>query len=137
MSYEILDHTADVCIRVSGRTFSEFLRTAALAMMDQITDRNRVESVIEEVFEVTGETKEEVLVRMLSEILYLHHAKKLVFKDIELDMRERDTLNGIIKGEEFDPGKHELALDIKAVTYHNLNIVRVNDKFIADIVFDI
>jgi len=137
MGYEILDHTADVLIRVSGSTFGEFLKSSALAMMDLLTDRESVEPDVEEVFEITGETREELLVRMLSEILYLHHVHKLVFKDIELDIQGGDTITGTIKGEKFDPAKHELDLDIKAVTYHNLKIARVDDKFIADIVFDI
>ena len=42
-----------------------------------------------------------------------------------------------LKGEKIDLGRHELLLDIKAATYHNLKIERVNDKFMAEIVFDI
>ncbi len=137
MSYELLDHTADLCIRVTGGSFSELLRNASLAMMEQITDRDKVKPSAREVFEVAGETKEELLVKLLSEILYLHETSRLVFKDIRLDVSNEKKAVAELSGEVYNPGKHELVNDIKAVTYHNLKIENVNDKFTADIIFDI
>lgn len=137
MSYELIDHTADICIRVTGGNFSELLRNASLAMMEQITDRDKVEPSVTESIEVTGETKEELLVRLLSEILYLHETSKLVFKDILVEVSNENKVVAELRGEGYDPGKHELTYDIKAVTYHDLKVKMVNDKFTADIVFDI
>jgi len=137
MKYEFLDHTADVCIRVFGGSFSELLSNAADALMDLIVDRETVKLSEEIPFEVNGETREELLVKMLGEILYLHQADKLVFKDIEIGNVARNRVAGILYGEAFDSTRHELQLDIKAATYHNLNIEKVNDKFKVDIVFDI
>jgi protein archease len=137
MSYEILDHTADLCIRVTGRDFKDFLRNASLAMMDQITDRDKVEPSVKETIEVTGETNEEILVRLLSEILYLHETSKLVFNDIRVEVSNENKVVAELQGERYYPRKHELYLEIKAVTYHDLKVEMVNDKFTADIVFDI
>ncbi len=139
MSYEILDHTADVCLRVHGDTFQDFLCNAALAMMDITVNRQSVLRVTESEFTVQGETREELLVRMLAEILYLHEVEQMVFGDITIDLVIGDEYKLIAKlyGEKTDTSKHELELDIKAVTYHNLNVEKVNDKFKADIVFDI
>ena len=137
MSYELLDHTADLCIRVTGESFGELLRNASLAMMDQITDRDGVNTSVREIIEVTGDTKEEILVRLLSEILYLHETSRLVFKDIRLEMSNETRVAAELSGEKYDSSKHELVNDIKAVTYHGLKVERVNDRFTADIVFDI
>jgi len=137
MSYEILDHTADLCIRVTGRDFKDFLRNASLAMMDQITDRDKVEPSVKETIEVTGETNEEILVRLLSEILYLHETSKLVFNDIRVEVSNEHKVAAELRGEGYDPGKHELTYDIKAVTYHGLKVEMVNDKFTAEIIFDV
>ena len=137
MSYELLDHTADLSIRVTGRSFGEFLRNASLAMTEQIADTDRVEPSVKEVIEATGETKEEILVRLLNEILYLHETGKLVFKDIRVEVSNENKAAAELWGEKYDFAKHELALEIKAVTYHGLKIEMVNDKFTADIVFDI
>jgi Uncharacterized conserved protein len=85
MNYEILDHTADVCIRVYGKSFEEILTNAARAMMELITDREMVEISEEIRIEVEGETKEELLVHWLQEILYFHQVKKMFFHDFEVD----------------------------------------------------
>ncbi len=137
MKYEILDHTADLCIRVFGKNVLELIENAAYALMELIVDRESVKSSKDIQFEIIGDTNEELLIKMLGEILYLHEVEKLVFRDIEIESVTPNHITGKLSGERFDSSRHELELDIKAATYHNLNIEKVNDKFKADIVFDI
>lgn len=137
MSFEVFEHTADIGVRVFGRDLAELLRNAALALMTLITDRESVRPVEEVVFEAEAETGEELLIKMLSEILYIHQVRKMVFCEAEIELTNGYRLKGSLKGEKIDPGRHELLLDIKAATYHNLKIKRVNDRFMAEIVFDI
>lgn len=137
MSFEVFEHTADIGVRVFGRDLAELLRNAALALMTLITDRESVRPDEKTVFELEAETGEELLIKMLSEILYLHQARKMVFCEAEMELTDGYRLKGRLKGEKIDPGRHELLLDIKAATYHNLKIKRVNDRFMAEIVFDI
>ncbi len=137
MNYEILDHTADACIRVYGKSFDELLENAACAMMELITDREKINPSQEIEIEVRGETKEELLVHWLQEILFLHEVKKMVFKDFRLNLISETHAKGKVIGEKIDIDKHELSFDIKAVTYHNLKIEPINDKLKVDIVFDV
>ena len=137
MNYEILDHTADACIRVYGKSFDELLENAAMAMMELITDREKINPSQEIEIEVRGETKEELLVHWLQEILFLHEVKKMVFKDFRLNLISETHAKGKAIGEKIDIDKHELSFDIKAVTYHNLKIEPINDKLKVDIVFDV
>jgi len=137
MDYEILDHTADACIRVYGKSFDELFENAARAMMELITDRERINPSQEIEIEVRGETKEELLVHWLQEILFLHEVKKMVFKDFRLNLISETHAKGKAIGEKIDIDKHELSFDIKAVTYHNLKIEPINDKLKVDIVFDV
>lgn len=137
MGYEILDHTADVRVRIEGRSFEDFLSSAALALMDLISDRTKVKTVEEVDFQVEAETGEELLIKMLGEILYVNRVRDMVFHDLVIEMTGKYGAKGRLLGEKFDPERHELELDIKAATYHNLKIQRVNDRFIAEVVFDI
>ena len=137
MDYEILDHTADVCIRVFGKSLDELFENAARAMMELITDREKINPSQEIEIEVRGETKEELLVHWLQEILFLHEVKKMVFKDFRLNLISETHAKGKVIGEKIDIDKHELSFDIKAVTYHNLKIEPINDKLKVDIVFDV
>ena len=137
MSFEVFEHTADIGVRVFGRDLAELLRNAALALMTLITDRESVRPDEKTVFELEAETGEELLIKMLSEILYIHQVRKMVFCEAEIELTDGYKLKGRLNGEKIDPGRHELLLDIKAATYHNLKIERVNDRFMAEIVFDI
>jgi SHS2 domain-containing protein len=74
---------------------------------------------------------------MLSEILYIHEVGKMVFADVDIELTDGLKLRGRLRGEKTDTSRHELLLDIKAATYHNLKIERVNDRFMAEIIFDI
>jgi SHS2 domain-containing protein len=137
MNYEILDHTADVCIRVYGKSLDELLKNAGRAMMELITDREKIKPSKQIEIKVEGETKEELLVHWLGDILYLHQAKKMVFRDFELNIINETHVRGKAFGENIDLGRHELSSDIKAVTYHNLRIETLDNGLKVDIVFDI
>jgi SHS2 domain-containing protein len=137
MNYEILDHTADVCIRVYGKSFEELLTNAACAMMELIVERDKIEPSKEIKIGARGETREELLVRWLQEILYTHQVKKMVFKDFDVRLLNETEIEGKAFGERIDPEKHELSADIKAVTYHDLKIESLNDRLKVEIIFDI
>ncbi|MER3446769.1 MAG: hypothetical protein C4291_07970 [Candidatus Dadabacteria bacterium] len=137
MDYEILDHTADICVRVYGRSLDDLLRNAARAMMELITDREKVDPSQEIEFKARGETDEEILVHWLDEILFIHHVKKMVFRNFESHPVSKTEIQGKAIGENIDMERHEIRLDIKAATYHNLKIERVDDRLKVDIVFDI
>src|SRR3990172_4544097 len=118
MDYELLDHTADVCLRIYGKSFGELFENAACAMMELITDREKINPSQEIEIEV-------------------HGVKKMVFKDFRLNLISETHAKGKAIGEKIDIDKHELSFDIKAVTYHNLKIEPINDKLKVDIVFDV
>jgi SHS2 domain-containing protein len=137
MDYEILDHTADICVRVYGKSFNDLLRNAARAMMELITDREKVEPSQGIEIKAQGETKEELLVHWLGEILFLHQVRKMVFRDFDVNLINETELEGKVFGESINMERHEIGLDIKAVTYHNLKIESLDNKLKVDIVFDI
>ena len=137
MDYEILDHTADICVRVYGKSLDDLLRNAARTMMQLITDIEKVNPSQEIEVKAKGETKEELLVHWLDEILFFHQAKKMVFRDFEAHLVSETEIQGKAFGENIDADRHEIGLDIKAVTYHNLKIESSDDKLKVEIVFDI
>jgi SHS2 domain-containing protein len=137
MSFEVFEHTADIGVRVFGANMAELLKNAALALMSLITGIETVRPAEDVVFQAEAETGEELLIKMLSEILYLHQVRKMVFCEAEIELTDGYRLRGRLRGEKIDPERHELQLDIKAATYHNLKIRRVNDRLMAEIIFDI
>jgi SHS2 domain-containing protein len=137
LKYKVIDHTADICVRVFGNSLEEIFVGSSKAMMEIITDVERVKPSREILIRARGENYEELLVRWLQEILYLHEAKKMVFKDFEIKIENRTRAVGKAYGEKIDLDRHEFYSSIKAVTYHNLKIISSKDKYRVDIVFDI
>lgn len=139
VSYEILDHTADVRIRAFGDDMAGLLRSAVLAMASLIAAADNIESRETVTVEASGETPEELLVHLLGEVLYVHYTRRMVFEGAGVEVPDESALRAVctLRGEAYDAGRHELGYDIKAVTYHDLKIERAGDRLTAEIVFDV
>ena len=63
---------------------------------------------------------EQLVIDWLSELLYLHETRSLVFGEFQVKIS--DTLEAKAWGEPYCRGKHGYGAEIKAVTYHLLRI---------------
>ncbi len=143
--FEQLPHTADIKIRVYGTTLEEFFRNAVVGMFQEIGPRvpgctiKNERVVCDELpehhdVEVTAHDLISLLVDFLSEALYLSDVHDEAYLDATIhevnDTHIKATVHGVkITGFE--------VVEIKAVTYHELEIKQVNGTWQADIVFDI
>ena len=110
---------------------------AAKGMFDIITDSSEVESIGQYDIELEASNLEQLLVDWLSDLLYLNTARNLVFGFFKVDLDEKNNkLNAIIFGERFDLSKHKIGTEIKAVTYHILE-VKNKKPYHAQVLFDI
>ena len=135
--YTLIDHTADIGIKAYGKSLSEAFENAAKGMFDIITDKSDIDSVGQYDIELSADDLEQLLVDFLSELLYLNSAKSLVFGffKVSLDQKQK-KLNAKVFGEKFDFSKHKIGTEIKAVTYHMLEIKK-NKKYSLQVLFDI
>jgi SHS2 domain-containing protein len=124
MRYEVLEHTADVMLKAHGSTLEECFENAAYALADQMVDASKVRPEIEVDFQVEGDDPESLLYNFLSEFLYIRDAKHLVFSHFKVKI-ERTMLFCSAKGEKFDKCRHSPRHDVKAVTYHMLQVDQV------------
>ncbi len=134
MRYELLDHTADLFVKAYGSSVEQCFENAAYAMFDQIADLSTVEIV--EVVEVAaeGEDEEGLLYDFLSELLYVHDTEGLLLKEFEVDI-EDGSLKCRARGEQLARDKHPLKIEIKAVTFHMMEINE--DELYITVLFDI
>jgi SHS2 domain-containing protein len=119
MRYKLLDHTADAMVEVHGKTLGERFANAAYAMFDQITDITKVEPRGELKILLSAESREQLLVDFLQELLFVHDTEDLVFSEFDVKTDGR-TLEAIVRGEKFDEKKHAKRSVVKGVTYHLL-----------------
>jgi len=119
VKYKLLEHTADAMIEVYGRDLGERFENAAYAMFDQITDLSKVRPTGELKVVMSGETREQLLVDFLQELLFMHDTEDIVFSEFKIKT-DGKALEAIVKGEKFDEKRHTKRSIVKGVTYHRL-----------------
>ena len=135
--YEIIEHTADIGVKAYGKSLSEAFANAAKAMFDIITDNSEIESVGEYEIQLEANDLEQLLVDWLGELLFLNTAKNLVFNFFNVILDDKKfRLTAHVFGEKFDISKHKIGVEIKAVTYHILE-VRNKRPYYVQVLFDI
>lgn len=134
MRYEEIEHTADVGIRAYGRTLDELFANAAEGMFSLIADLPAVKPVGEIEVRLTADDIPTLLLRWLTELLYVHETERLLFSSSDSKV-VGTSIVGHARGEPIDKRRHELKLAIKAVTRHRLTVDP--EKGIAEVIFDI
>lgn len=135
MDFEEVEHTADWALRVRGRDLRELLVNAARGMSRLlVSDLDTIPTEMERRFELDAFDAESLLVEWLSELAYWAEVEMLVFCEFDLRQVRANHLDAVVRGGHApDLQKH-----IKAVTYHNLEIVETEDGSLeATVVFDV
>jgi len=135
--YELLDHTADLGVRVWGADLKELFTNSALAMYTLIADLDPVGPSLSFGVDAQAENRDELLKNWLSELLYYFHVKDILFREFIIDEISDKNISSVAKGEKIDKKRHNLKHEVKAVTYHNLKIEQENNNLATDIIFDI
>jgi len=120
--YALLGHPADVGIEASGRSLAEAFEQAASGLMSIILDVSSVEPLESREVELTASDTEQLLVRWLSEILYLYDGGRFACREFTIYDLSKNHLRATVQGEPFSETRHRTGTDVKAVTYHQLQV---------------
>ncbi|MHB8110271.1 MAG: archease [Syntrophorhabdaceae bacterium] len=134
MSFVVLDHDADLRLEIDGSSEQEMYENAARAIFSLITDPARVHATTRR--EITVGGNGELLINFLNELIYIWDAERFLPNLVTVSFHE-NGLNATLTGEEFDPERHEILLEMKAVTYHDFSIRQEEGKYKAIIVVDV
>lgn len=132
--YQIISHTADLQLKFFGNSFKELFENAVYGMFDAIKPHYLSKDLQEFTVEIKASNRELLLVDFLSEALYLSDAHSVAFKKAQIKQLTENDIKATLQGSSisgFD------VVEIKAVTYHNLEIVQHNNEWSAQVVFDI
>lgn len=135
--YRVLEHPSDTGIEAFGRNPRDAFRQATLGLLAIIVDPASVVPSIRREMVITGSDVENLLVKWLSEILYLYDGEDFLTSDVEIDRLSATELRAVISGEHIDPHKHRLRTDVKAITYHQLHVDERPDGCTVTVYFDI
>ncbi|MGD2184814.1 MAG: archease [Desulfobacterales bacterium] len=134
MGFEEVEHTADSALRIFGINLQELFLSAAQGMTGLMApDVSIVAVEVEKFIELNAIDAESLLVEWLSELAYWAESEMLVFTRFSIETLNSTHLQARIFG-----GKAaELKKHIKAVTYHNLQILKTSRGLEVTIVFDV
>ena len=135
--YEIIDHTADLGIVVKGGSIKELFVNAANAMTDLMVKADISGKGAKRKLIVEGEDLPDLMVRWLSEILYLFNGEQILVSAIEISSISPTRLQSKLSVTSLNKGRHEILREIKAVTYHQIAVEKTPDGWEARVIFDI
>src|SRR5574342_1080042 len=124
MGYRYLEHMTDAYIEVTANTLEEAFENAGISVVDTIVDIKSVEAKKEKKIEVSGKDLNNLLYNWLEEIIIVTITDGFATKrfSVKLEKNNDYKLVAILNGEEIDFEKHHFKVEIKAPTFHLMEI---------------
>ncbi len=136
-NFTLLDHTADLGIIVRGTDLTNLFEGAAQSMIQIMVRAKPAKKTKALKLTVSGEDLADLMVRWLGEILYLFEGENEVVTAVHIDSISPSHLDASLETVPFDLDLHEMLCEIKAVTYHQIEVAEKNNHWEARIIFDL
>ena len=137
-TFEYIDHTADLGIRVRGETLQELFTNAAHALLETVAVLDSIDPIEQFQIHVEAESVAELMVAWLDELIFRHEVDEVFFKHVEISEISETRLSACVYGEPADFTKHVVFTEIKSVTYHQLSVSQSTDgEWTANVIFDL
>ncbi|MDO8431022.1 MAG: archease [Candidatus Binatus sp.] len=130
------EHTGDIGIELTAPTRAELFRRAAIALAALLVERASVAEIEQREIAVEADADLDLMHDLLGELLALFTVEGFIWRDASVEEADR-SLRVTVRGEPFDPGRHEFRGEIKAVTYHQLMVENSLDGWRSRIIFDV
>lgn len=140
MKYEYLKHTADVKFKAYGKNLEETFSNSALAMFNVITETDKVKEILTKSFSVKGKDLKALLYNFLEELLFLIDADFFLLSKVKSltinKIGKEYSLSCLVVGDTISKD-YSTDGDIKAITYHEMEIKQDSQKTMIQVVLDI
>lgn len=133
--------TADAAFDVWGKNLEELFTAAADAVMNVMVENpDSIAALRHVTVHLESESVEMLLYRLLEELIFYKDAETLLLRIAHITVTPLESgfsLEAGMYGEDIIPGKHELNVDIKAVTLHRFRVEQTAHGWEATVVVDI
>src|ERR687896_2574531 len=138
--YRFLDHMTDAIIEAYGSTLDEAFENAAKGLVNTMFNIKEITPDQEAEIIAKGHDIESLLYDWLEKVMLRILIDNIVLSDFKVKISESNGnyfLKGIVKGEVLDLQKHHYKVEIKAVTYHEMEIKQkeniITTRFLLDL----
>ncbi|MGD8836741.1 MAG: archease [Desulfobacteraceae bacterium] len=136
-NYRLIDHTADFGLEIWGDDETALFEEAAKALFDLIFDPAAVKAQHCRTVEVQGDDWPDLMVNWLRELLYMFNGQERIVGNVAVTGIDKGRVQAAVAWEAFDPRRHEIKAEIKAVTYHQIDVGPCEGGWRARVIFDI
>ena len=138
--FKYFDTTADIGIKVTSNNIEKAFENSALATLNLITDIEKIKPEITKKITLTSEDEYGLLYDWITELLILLDSENFMASQYNIKITEKENeylLTGKIMGDPYDTTIYNYKTEVKAITYHEMNIEKKEDqikiKFIVDL----
>jgi len=138
--YEIIEHTADIGIRVRAETLPAIFINAAVAMFDimaekLLTSNSQLPARKEINIRLKAGSPEELFINWLNELLSLSSVKEIIFDSFKIDEIDNNSIKAEAQGSAMK--NYRVNTEIKAATHHALKLKKTKSGWLAEVIFDV
>jgi SHS2 domain-containing protein len=143
MSYKYVEGltVADVAFEASGKTLDKMFESAGLAVTNtMVKNLKSVRPKTEKTVRLKNKDIERLLFSFLQEFVYWKDSKCLLFPKVSVKIKEAKGTYSLVaglRGDKLDMKKHELIVDVKAVTMHKFEVKKEKAGWKCIVVLDI
>lgn len=136
-SYELFDHTADMGIRVRAATLPELLAPAGEGLYAVIGNLVAGEEAEPAAFDIAGKESAELLRDYLAEVLTLFDRDARIVTSVDVAAFTESQLAVTLQTAIIDQRRSNLHREVKAITYHGLDVRVIPGGYEATLIVDI
>ncbi len=143
MPYRFIDEiaTADVAFEATGERLADVFAAAAEALLSvTVADPQTVRNRLQKEVTLEAESEEMLLFDFLQELVFLKDRDQTLLRVDRIDItpgKDEYRIEAVLTGEELDYTRHDLVVDVKAVTMHQFHLVPAPGGWQARVVLDI
>ena len=136
------DHPADVGLSARADSLAELFEALAEGLADLICSRQTVCPAQARTIEVRpggpgAPDVEDLAHDFLSAVLAEIQERHFMVAGVELSRVSETEAAGELRGEPYDPQRHDIRVEVKAVTYHLLKVAREGKDWTGIVVLDL
>lgn len=143
MPYKFVEDVAiaDVAFEASGKSLDELFKSCAEALINvQVRNMEKIEPDKKFEIDVTSDKVDMLLFNFLTKLVIVKDTDQLIFGDFDLNVTgegDKWRVKCTARGEKINPDKHEMIVDVKAVTLHMFEVKKTGSGWAAFVVLDI
>jgi SHS2 domain-containing protein len=135
--YKTFNRSSELAVKISGASQAELFSNSGFALFDIMTQIDKVGDNDHLTLEVEGTDRDDLMVNWMRELLYLYQASSFLLKEVVVQEVKDTYIRGEVRGEKFDPDRHEIQREIRAVSPQQGRMEKTGNQWTAQVILEL